>query len=66
MPWKGTGGDETQTANDTRNEFRLKCMASGLARWCSGEVRPFCFGGPGFAGLDPGCRHGTAWQATLW
>ena len=21
-------------------------------------------GGPGFAGLDPGCAHGTAWQAT--
>ena len=19
-------------------------------------------GGPGFAGLDPGCEHGTAWQ----
>ena len=23
-------------------------------------------GGPGFTGLDPGCRHGTAWQAMLW
>ena len=21
----------------------------------------FCFGGPGFAGSDPGCGHGTAW-----
>ena len=21
---------------------------------------------PGFAGSDPGCRHGTAWQAVLW
>ena len=26
----------------------------------------FCFGGPGFAGSDPGCRHGTTWQAMLW
>ena len=23
-------------------------------------------GGPGFAGLDPGCGHGAAWQAMLW
>ena len=23
-------------------------------------------GGPGFASLDPGCGHGTAWQAMLW
>ena len=22
--------------------------------------------GPGFAGLDPGWGHGTAWQAMLW
>ena len=23
-------------------------------------------GGPGFAGSDPGCGHGTPWQAMLW
>ena len=23
-------------------------------------------GGQGFAGSDPGCGHGTAWQAMLW
>ena len=23
-------------------------------------------GGPGFTGSDPGCGHGTAWQAMLW
>ena len=29
------------------------------------EHVPF-LGGLGFAGLDPGCGHGTAWQAMLW
>ena len=23
-------------------------------------------GGPGFAGLDPGCGHGTTWHTMLW
>ena len=23
-------------------------------------------GGPGFAGSDPGCGHGTAWHTMLW
>ena len=23
-------------------------------------------GGPGFAGPDPGFKHGTAWHAMLW
>ena len=26
----------------------------------------FGFAGPGFAGSDPGCGHGTAWWAMLW
>ena len=31
------------------------------------SVRVPLLGGPGFAGLDPWCRHGTAWQkAILW
>ena len=46
--------------------YKLIVKSLGPAQWCSGEVRTFCFGGLGFAGSDPGCGHGTAWQAMLW
>ena len=39
--------------------------ASPVAQWLSAHV-PFCFSGPRFTGLDPGCGHGTAWQDMLW
>ena len=32
-----------------------------MAQWLSSHV--LLFGGPGFAGLDPGCGHGTTWQS---
>ena len=38
--------------------------ASPVAQQLSAHV--LLFGGLGFAGSDPGCRHGTAWQAMLW
>ena len=47
-------------------ENNIKMKKLRLARWHSGQVRTFRFGGPGFTGSDPGCRHGTAWQAMLW
>ena len=28
----------------------------GAGRWCSGEVRSFWVGGPGWAGWNPGCQ----------
>ena len=31
-------------------------IALGPAQWPSGQVYALYFGGPGFAGLDPGCR----------
>ena len=41
-----------------------KPEAGPVAQWLSAHT--FSFGGPGFTGLDPGCRHGTTWQAMLW
>ena len=38
--------------------------ASLVVQWLGSHL--LLFGGPGFAGSDPGCRHGTAWQAMLW
>ena len=38
--------------------------ASPVAQWLSSHV-PLP-SGPGFAGLDPECGHGTTWQAMLW
>ena len=35
-------------------------MASLVAQRLSSHV--LLLGGPGYAGSDPGCRHGTAWQ----
>ena len=34
--------------------------AGPVAEWLSSHVP--LLGGPGFAGSDPGCGHGTAWQ----
>ena len=31
-----------------------------MAQWLSAHVP--LLGSSGFAGADPGCRHGTAWQ----
>ena len=31
-----------------------------MAQWLSSHVP--LLGSPGFAGWDPGCGHGTAWQ----
>ena len=47
-------------------EIEIEKSNGGPARWCSGSVHTFCFGGPGFASSDPRCRHGTACQAMLW
>ena len=44
----------------------VEIVGMGPALWHSSEVRTFCLGGPEFAGLDPRCGHGTAWQALLW
>ena len=41
-------------------------VMTGPARWHSSQVSIFCFGGLAFASSDPGCRHGTAYQAMLW
>ena len=46
--------------------FRSRPESQGPAQWRRGEVRTLRFGSPGFAGSDPGCGHGTAWQAMLW
>ena len=35
-------------------------MAGPVAQWLSAHV--LLLGSPGFAGWDPGCGHGTAWQ----
>ena len=43
-----------------------RSQLEGPAWWCSGKVCTFHFSGPGFASLDPGCRHGTTCQAKLW
>ena len=34
---------------------KSKKYLEGLSQWHSGEVHTFCFGNPGFMGLDPGC-----------
>ena len=34
--------------------------AGPVVQWLSEHIP--LLGGPGFAALDPGCRHGTAWQ----
>ena len=41
-----------------------RCGAGPVAQRLSLHVP--LLGGPGFAGSDPGCGHGTAWQAMLW
>ena len=41
------------------------CNYWGLSQWRSCEVCALCFGGPGFAGLDPRCGPTTAHQAML-
>ena len=38
--------------------------ASPVAQWLSSHV--LLLSGLGFAGLDPGCGHGTTWHAMLW
>ena len=38
--------------------------ASLVAQWLSAHVP--LLSSPGFASSDPGCGHGTAWQAMLW
>ena len=38
--------------------------AGPVAQWLGAHVP--LLGGLGFAGSDPGCRHGTAWHAMLW
>ena len=43
------------------NRLNLKISGAGpVVQRLSGHVP--LLGSPGFAGSDPGCRHGTAWQ----
>ena len=44
----------------SRNEVSGRPGGAAVKCACS------ALGGPGFAGPDPGCRHGTAWQTMLW
>ena len=47
--------------------LNIECglRAGPVAQRLSSHV--LLLGGPAFAGSDPGCRHGTAWQkAMLW
>ena len=48
----------------TKYKSLIQLGAGLVARRLSLHV--LLLGGPGFAGSDPGCRHGTAWQAMLW
>ena len=38
--------------------------ASPVVQWLSSHI--LLLGGPGFAGSNPGCGHGTVWHAMLW
>ena len=45
--------------------FKVSFRADLVVQWWSAHVP--LLSGPGFAGSDPGCRHGTTWQkAMLW
>ena len=45
--------------------YPSKNVGAGLvARWLSEHI--LLLGGPGFTGLDSGCRHGTASHTMLW
>ena len=51
------------------HSLRVKSVAALCFQECergAGPVAQWLSSGPGFAGLDPGCGHGTAWQAMLW
>ena len=43
---------------------RLVLGAGPVAQRLSSHV--LLLSSPGFAGLDPGCGHGTAWQKPCW
>ena len=48
-----------------RQEIRKKEKGSGLVAQRLSSHVPL-LGSPGFTGLDPRCRLGTAWHAMLW
>ena len=51
-----------------RKVNRIKMQRAGAGQVAQQLSLQFCFStAPGFAGSDPRCRHGTAWQkAMLW
>ena len=50
--------------SDTSDEFYEKIGAGPVVQRLSLHV--LLLSGLGFASLDPGCGHGTAWHAMLW
>src|SRR3712207_8946216 len=44
--------------------YNLHAWAGPVVQRLSTHV--LLLGGPGCAGSDPGCGHGTTWQAMLW
>ena len=59
-------GVDTIFINTCGKSFNLKKSggAGPVAQRLSSHVLLLC--GPGFAGWDPGCGHGTAWHTMLW
>ena len=56
---RGIGEEDSQGG-----QIEIDRRAGAVAQLLSSHVP--VLGGPGFAGSDPGCGHGTAWQAMLW
>ena len=62
MSWL-TGEDRGRRRGTSSEPIFLKIQVRGadlVAHWLSSHVQ--LLSGPGFTGLDPGCRHGTIWQ----
>ena len=58
------GGGSIHLSGLVDKEIKKLIAGAGLVvQWLSLHV---CFGGPGFAGSNSGCGHGSAWQAMLW
>ena len=53
-------------ARETLGDIPLKKVCTGAGLVTQRSVHAFRFGGLGFKGSDPGCGHGTAYQAMLW
>lgn len=62
----GLKTDKLEFKCDSVSLLKTKIIHYIMGAVDSVRERTFLFRSPGFAGWDPGCGHGTAWQATVW